>query len=337
MVTKKVFGILPDGRFVHLLKIEAQGGRYANILTYGAALQALVVPDKNGVPGDVVLGFDTFEGYLNDKDFHGRTVGRYANRIGGGGFMLGDAFYRVPENVNAVFLHGGGEFSGAIWDFEISGEQSVTLSYTSPVSYGFPGRVRAQVTYTFDGSELNIDYFAKTDEPTVLNFTNHTYWTLNTYGEILRHILQADADFYQPIDPRLLPDGEPCAVDGTPFDFREATGLGERIRERNTQLRLADGYDHHFCLNSGGKVQVSSLSGRTLTMTTDMPGFQLYTGNFLSGKIGKRGRSLARRCGFCLETQFPPDTPNSARAADCVFSPNRPYRSRTTYRFGVVE
>ncbi|MDR1410061.1 MAG: galactose mutarotase [Oscillospiraceae bacterium] len=336
MIRQENFGVLPDGRPVQLWRIEAPGGRYAELLTYGATLQTVVVPDKNGDLADVVQGFDTLEGHLLHSDYQGQTVGRYANRISGG-FRLGGEFYAVPADANAVFLHGGGEFSHTLWDAELVDEQTVALSYASPDgSYGFPGNVSAVVRYSFDGNTLTIDYFAETDKSTVLNLTNHTYWNLSGNGNILDHILQADAKFYQPVDWRLLPDGVFCSVDGTPFDFRAPKAIGCDIDVSDAQLHIARGYDHHFCLDEGGVVRINDpKSDRTLTMATDMPGFQLYTGNFLSGKPGKGGRALAMHSGFCLETQFPPDTPNSASAADCVFAPERPYRSRTVYSFGT--
>ena len=334
MVQQKIFGTLPDGQEVHIFKIEAENGSYAEVLTYGATLQSLVAPDKNGKLADIVQGFDTLEGHLLHSNYQGQTVGRYANRIGGGGFTLNGKFYGLPADANGVFLHSGGEFSHSLWEAEILGEQSAALSCTSPGgAFGFPGTVRAKVVYTFDGTALTIDYFAETDAPTVLNFTNHTYWNLAGGGSILGHILQADADFYQPVSSLLLPDCPPCPVENTPFDFRTPKAIGRDIGADAPRLRIAGGYDHHYYLKEGGAVTVTEPeSGRTLTMTTDKPGFQLYTGNFLGGRPGKGGVPLAKNSGFCLETQFAPDTPNSENAADCVFSPERPYRSRTVYR-----
>ncbi|MDR0883328.1 MAG: galactose mutarotase [Oscillospiraceae bacterium] len=336
MITTKPFGTLPDGRTVQSYRIDGADGAYVELLDYGATLQSVVVPDKNGALADIVQGFDTLEGHLLHSDYQGQTVGRYANRIGGG-FSLAGQHFAPSADENGVTLHGGGEFSHALWTAEILDEHALTLRYTSPAgAFGFPGTVQAAVTFCFEDGALIIDYYAQTDAPTVLGLTNHAYWNLRGHGDILAHTLQADAHKFQPGNALLLPEGDPQPVDNTPFDFRIAKAIGHDIAADHEQLRLAGGYDHHFVLHPGGEVRVfEPESRRVLSVCTDKPGFQLYTGNFLSGKPGKGGVPLEKHTGFCIETQFPPDSPNT-RAADCVFTPTRPYRSRTVYAFGVL-
>jgi aldose 1-epimerase len=326
---------MPDGQEVYSYKIEAGGGRCAELLEYGATLQALLVPDRDGKPGDIVQGFASLEGHLLYSDYQGQTVGRYANRLERG-FSLGGHYYPLPVDENGVLLHGGGELSHALWRLKALDENSVTLGYSSEEgSFGFPARVDFSVRFGFDGEALSIDYSAKADAPTVLCLTNHTYWNLDCGGDILSHSLQADCSRFMPVDSRLLPLGGERSVEGTPFDFREEKEIGRDIFGSDEQLKIAGGYDHHFCLSAGGAVRVrSKKSGRVMTMRTDMPGFQLYSGNFLSGKKGKGG-PLFKNSGLCLESQFPPNSPNSPQAEICSFGPQRPYRSGTVYSFGV--
>ena len=338
MISKKHFGEIPNIGSVTLYKILAQNGAYVELLDFGATLQAMVVPDKNGNFADIVQGFDDLEGHLNHSDFQGKTVGRYANRIGGGGFFIDGKITPLPADENGVFLHSGGEFSDALWRGETVGEDAVKFTHTSDgKGFGYSGTVAAAVLYRFDGRALTIDYTAAVSASTVLNFTNHTYWNLRGEGTILEHILEIEGDFFQPVDELMLPNAQPENVTDTPFDFRQAKPIGRDINADDPQLKIARGYDHHFYLNKNGAVKVTEPeTGRILTMTTDKPGFQLYTGNFLSGAKGKSGVPLGVNTGFCLESQFPPNTPNSPNLAQCMFSPREEYRSRTVYEVGCL-
>ena len=343
---KSLFGALPDGKPVDCYTIENQNGMRAEILTYGGTLNKLYVPDQNGVFADVLIGFDTLEGHLNHSDYQGMLVGRYANRIADGAFVLNGEEYHVTKNENQITcLHGGGEFSHAVWDAQPVGEDALRLSYESPEgAQGFPGRVTAHAVYTLTQENvLRIDYYAVSDRDTILNLTNHAYFNLGGYdaGQITGHILRLNASQFIPTDARNIPTGELRDVEGTPFDFREPKAIGDGIDSDYAPIASCKGYDHNFCIEhwDGSLREAAEVyepqSGRVMRVTTDLPGVQLYTGNFLAGHPGKGGKPVACRTGFCLETQYYPDTPNQPDFPSCVFRAGEAFESTTEFQFSV--
>src|ERR1700674_3534622 len=349
--TKKSFGKTPDGQPVDLFVLTNRGGAEASITNYGGAVVSLKVPDRNGKLADVVLGYDTADGYVNDKSYFGALVGRYGNRIGHAQFMLDGKTYTLAKNNGENSLHGGIKgFDKALWTAKIlpaKDGQSLELSYLSKDGdEGFPGNLKVTVTYRWtDANALQIEYSATTDKKTVVNLTNHSYFNLagQGSGDILGHQLVIEADKFTPVDSGLIPTGELRDVAGTPFDFREATAIGARIDQDEEQLKLGGGYDHNFVLRRAAYVEesldarvVEPASGRVLEVWTTEPGVQFYTGNFLDGKTpGKGGVTYPRRNAFCLETQHYPDSPNQPKFPSVVVKPGERYHTITTYRFTV--
>lgn len=344
-VEKRLFGTLDECKVVELYRITNASGAYAEVLTYGGTLRSVCVPDKQGRFADVLLGFDSPQEYTGRTGYQGSLVGRYANRIANGRFSIDGQEYIVTKNEkDTTCLHGGGEFSHAIWDAEIAGDNAVVFRYTSPDgAHGFPGEVKVEVRYTFtDAAELILDYRAVSDKRTVLNLTNHAYFNLGGYdaGDVLGHSLTLDADRYTPTDIMSIPFGDCADVAGTPFDFRSPKPIGQDIGIDHEQLKNCGGYDHNFCLNQrAGTAPAVTLaepiSGRRLEVYTDLPGIQLYTGNFLSSLPGKQGVPAHKHAGLCLETQYYPDTPNQPTFPPCTFDAGEPFVSRTRFVFGI--
>jgi aldose 1-epimerase len=320
------------------------------IMTYRATIVSHTVPDRNGEPGDVVLGYPALDGYLRASPYFGSVVGRYGNRIGGGRFAIDGRTYQLATNDGPNHLHGGVRgFDKVVWD----GRETVTdssagvmLTYTSPDGEeGYPGTLRVGVTYTLARSnQLRVDYRATTDAATPVNLTQHSYFNLAGAGDVLGHELTIAADRYTPVDAGLIPTGELASVEGTPFDFRVATAIGARIGQDDEQLRRGRGYDHNFVLNREGPGLalaarvVEPTTGRTLEISTTEPGVQFYSGNFLDGTItGKGGRVYVHRSGFCLETQHYPDSPNHPGFPDTILRPGQEYRSTTVFVFGTTQ
>jgi len=350
-VTEESFGQLPDGRPVALFRLQNASGMEVEVLNYGAIIRAIRVPDREGNRGDVVLGFDSLAAYLQPHPYIGAVVGRYANRIGGARFVLDGQTYELAANDGPNHLHGGVRgFDKVLWEaesFTSENEAGVRFTYASPDGEeGYPGTLRATVTYTLaDSNALVIDYEATTDKPTIVNLTQHAYFNLAGRGDILNHELQLFADFYTPVDERLIPTGEICPVAGTPLDFRIPQRIGARIDADHEQIRRGRGYDHNFVLRhtERGKLELAArvyepTSGRIMRVYTTEPGLQFYSGNFLDGSLtGKGGMVYARRTGFCLETQHFPDSPNKTHFPSPVLRPGQTYRSRTVYAFDVAE
>ncbi|HZK38754.1 MAG TPA: aldose epimerase family protein [Clostridia bacterium] len=344
-IEKKLFGTTKDCKAVELYTLKNAVGASAEILTYGGTLQALSMPDRHGNFKDITIGFDELEGHLDRSDYQGQVVGRYANRIANGKFKLGDKTFRLTKNEkNTTCLHGGGEFSHAVWDATPLGVSALELRYTSPAgSHGFPGEVKVKTVYTLtDENELIIDFSAVSDEDTVINLTNHTYFNLAGYDadNILEHVLQISADYFTPTDSTGIPTGELRAVQGTPFDFRVPKTIGLDISADDDQLLNCKGYDHNFCLNTRPKgVSAAAvwepISGRVMEVYTDLPGVQLYTGNFLDNVPGKGGFLMGQHAGFCLETQYFPDTPNQPSFPQCLFKAGEKFTSRTSFKFST--
>jgi aldose 1-epimerase len=327
-----LFGRLPDGRPVQAYTMRDPGGLSATVIQYGARLAALEVPVAAGVR-NVTLGFERLAPYLSDGAHLGAIAGRYANRIAGGRFVLDGREHRLSVNNGANTLHGGAVgFAQALWEAEPEGE-TLRLIHVSPDGdQGFPGRLRAEVRYRLQGGDLVIDYEATTDAPTVVNLTNHAYFNLAGAGTVMDHTITIAADRFLPVDAALIPTGELRAVDGTPFDLRRPTRIGDRIDADDAQLRLGGGFDHCFVLadaphpapQPAARVEAE---GIVLDVLTTEPAVQLYSGNFLSGQ------PFAWRTGFCLETQHFPDSPNRPAFPSTVLRPGSAFWSRTVYRF----
>jgi aldose 1-epimerase len=343
-----VFGKLPDGREVHQYTLINKAGMAAEIINYGATVTALRVPDKKGKTEDVVLGFDSLQGYIDGTAYLGAIVGRYGNRIGKGHFQLDEKAYQLTINDGENHLHGGKiGFNKVLWDAKIlpdTDEPSLRLQYISPDGEeGYPGTVKLQVTYTLTGqNELRIDYDGTTDKPTILNPTHHSYFNLSGSftNTILGHQLMIDADGITPVDEGLIPTGEIANVAGTPMDFRSPSAIGSRINDPDPQLMLGKGYDHNWVLNKpAGKLTKAAelyepASGRLMTVFTDQPGLQFYSGNFLDGTAkGKGGIAYQHRTGLCLEAQAFPDTPNKPQFGSVTLRPGQVYRQTTIYQF----
>ena len=342
------FGKTRDGVAVSVYTLTNKNGVTARITNYGGIVVSLMVPDRNGKMADVVLGFDSLDGYLqNPGPFFGALIGRYGNRIGHARFTLDGRVYQVDRNDAENSLHGGARgFDKRVWTPKELTDGGLELRYLSrDGEEGYPGNLQATATYHLtDANELRIDYGASTDKDTVINLTNHSYFNLKGAGtgDILDHRLMLNADRFTPVDAGLIPTGELRAVAGSPFDFRTSTSIGARIEANNEQLRAGKGYDHNWVLNRGpdgltlaARIEEPS-TGRILEVFTTQPGVQFYTGNFLDGTIkGKGGKAYGRRSGFCLETQHFPDSPNKPAFPTTELKPGQRFQSATVFRFST--
>ena len=340
---KADFGKLPDGRTVHVYTLANKNGLIAKVMTYGATLIELHVPDRAGRLADIVLGFDNLEAYLKGHPFMGSTVGRVANRIAKGTFTLDGKTYKTPINNAPNTLHGGPQgFDKKLWSgrpLKTAYGPAVMLTYRSKNGeQGFPGNLNVKVIYTLtNDNTLRIDYEATTDKATPLNLTHHSYFNLAGKGSILDHVLTINADRYVPVDANLIPTGALTPVEGTPYDFRQPHTIGERISQIGNE---PEGYDHTYVLNGAAgalkytaKVQETS-TGRVMKIWTTEPGVQLYTGNFLDGTLtGKGGFVYDAHTGFSLETQHFPDSINQPKFPSTVLRPGKTYRQRTVHQF----
>ena len=347
LAPKKVFGKTPSGETVDLYTLKNAKGMEANISTYGGVLVSLKVPDRAGTLGDVVLGFDDFNGYLLPPPYFGAIVGRYGNRIGHAQFKLDGVEYHLAKNDADNTLHGGKHgFDKALWTATPLSPTSLQLNYVSKDGEeGYPGTLSAKVIYTVtENNELKLDYSASTDKDTVVNLTNHSYFNLagEGNGDILDNELTINADRYTPVDKGLIPTGELRSVKGTPFDFTTAHVIGERINAKDQQLIYAKGYDQNFVLNKPGDLNTvaarlkSPKSGRIVEVLTTEPGLQFYTSNFLDGTIhGKGGKVYAKHAAVCMETQHFPDSPNKPMFPSSELKPGGTYRTTTIYRFST--
>lgn len=347
VLEKSIYGELPDGRKVELYTLENAAGMQIDVITYGGIITRWTAPDRDGTYANVVLGFDNLDQYLEANPYFGALIGRYGNRIAQGRFTLDGATYVLATNDGANHLHGGDKgFDKVLW--QAQGEKtadgaSLVLTYTSADGEeGYPGNLQVTVTYTLTAdNELDIRYQARTDKPTVVNLTQHSYFNLsgNFQQDILDHELFLDADTYLPVDQGLIPTTEFRPVAGTPFDFTQAKAVGKEIAHGDEQLSLGLGYDHCWVLNQGdGNYGLAAKAhhpqtGRLLEVYTDEPGIQFYSGNFLDGTLrSPQGGTYGKRSGFCLETQHYPDSPNQEGFPSVRLDPGEVYTSRTLYK-----
>jgi aldose 1-epimerase len=350
MISKDAFGKTQDGTAVDLYTLTNAGGMKVKITTYGGIVTAIEVPDRAGRLGDVVLGFDKLDEYLKGHPSFGTIPGRYANRIAKARFTLNGKEYKLFANNGENSLHGGQKgFDKYVWKArEVPAKNGVALevSHLSPDGdEGYPGTLTAKVVYTLtNANELRMDYSATSDQDTVVNLTNHSYFNLKGEGngDILDHELMLNADRFTPVNAGLIPTGELRAVKGTPFDFSKAEKIGARIESGDEQMKIGRGYDHNYIVNGkAGALRLAAraseaTSGRILEVWTTEPGVQLYTGNFLDGsRTGKSGKTYVRRGGFCLETQHYPDSPNQPSFPSTVLKKGGRYQTTTIFKFSV--
>jgi len=341
------YGTLADGREVYLHRLTNCHGASVTLIDYGAIVTSIVVPDGAGRLSDVVLGYDRLEDYEADTYFLGAVAGRYANRIANGHLVLDGQTYRLPLNQANNHLHGGPNgFYRARFvaeGFEDADASGVLFAYESADGEaGYPGKLSTKVAYRFDDTmSLSVEYLAGTTRPTVVNLTQHSYFNLAGTGSILDHELRLIAFEYTPTDVSSIPTGELRKVDGSPFDFRNARRIGERIDLPDEQLELAGGYDHNWAIaGTLGDLRLAAeltckASGRRMTVRTTEPGIQFYSGNFLprDRSICKAGQRYGWRDGLCLETQHFPDSPNHPDFPSTVLRPGETYRSQTQFSF----
>jgi len=345
-IQQTLFGTTPEGLQIKRFTVSNDHGMTASFINFGAILTSLEIPDRHGKVGEVTLGFDALEDYIADRWFFGATIGRYANRIAEGRFILGGVEYQLAQNSFPSHLHGGNKgFHKVVWKGDQNIDQdsiSVVFSRLSPEGEeGYPGNLDAKVTYTLNNqNELTLCYQAETDKPTPINLTNHTYWNLkgSSFGNVLDHELILHADYYLPTDDDRIPTGEIRSVYGTPMDFTHSSKIGDRIH----QIK-GGGYNHCYVLNRkdnslclAGRVYEPQ-KGRTMELYTTEPGVQFYSGHFLTDDKGKNGILLNRYDGFCLEAQHFPNSVNQPQFPSTILKPGDVYKQVTRYKFYWIE
>jgi aldose 1-epimerase len=353
--TRGVFGTLVDGSKVEMVTLSNSHGVVARVMTLGASLQSLTTPDRHGKSTDIILGYPKVGTYIDQPQYFGATVGRYANRIAKGKFTIDGHAYSTPTNDGPNSLHGGSKgFDKVLWKVTDvkhgANRASVTLQYISPDGeMGYPGNLTVTATYTLDESnQLSIDYSATTDKPTLVNLSNHTYWNLGGEGSgsVLDDLLTIPAESYLPVDATSIPTGQFAPVAGTPFDFRQPKPIGRDIRTgSDQQLVNGHGYDHNWVISRHASATPRMIarvedphSGRVLTLTSSQPGLQFYSGNFLNGTTsGPSDRLYRQGDAFVLEPQLFPDTPNHPDFGSAVLRPGQTYRNLIVYRFSTED
>jgi aldose 1-epimerase len=346
-----VFGKLDNGDnvFKYLLK---NNNCEVEVITYGGIITSIKVPDINNNLIDIALGFNNLDAYLEGHPYFGAIVGRFANRIDNGKFLINEEEYKLAINNNGTSLHGGIKgFDKVNWNvvnYDYLNKKSIKLNYLSKhMEEGYPGNLDIYVTYTLlDNNELKVEYQAETDKTTVLNLTQHSYFNLSgeSSGDILDHELLINADSFLPVNEKIIPTGEIKNVQDTPFDFRERKKIRRDILKNNRQLKLGNGYDHCWVLNDYNKKlrKISEVySNHTrikMEVFTDLPGLQLYSGNFLDGSLNsKKGKKYINRSGLCLETQAFPNSPNNENFPTTILEPGEKFYSQTSFRFSTTE
>jgi aldose 1-epimerase len=348
-ISEAPFGATQDGVPVKLFTMVNGNGMKVKVTNYGGIITELHVPDRDGRLADITHGFDSVTPYEGDVPYFGALIGRYGNRIANGRFTLDGETYQLDINNGVNHLHGGAMgFHKQVWKAKSltrADEVCVCLSYTSADGeMGYPGKLQVEVEYQLNNAnELKVMYRATTDKATPVNLTQHAYFNLAGEGAITDHLLQICAERYTPVDPGLIPVGEPAPVAGTPFDFRKAQPIGARIDADDEQLKRGLGYDHNWVLNKpvpGLLALAATLcdpqSGRVLELYTREPGLQFYSGNFLDGSLQGKGRTYTCRSGLCLEPQHFPDSPNRADFPSTILRPGETYATETLYRFSAA-
>ncbi len=343
------YGTMQDGSAVTMVTLANAEGIEVDVISYGGIITRLVVPDRDGEPGDIVLARDSIEDYQESNPYFGALIGRYGNRIAGGRFEIDGETVTLDTNDGDNHLHGGVEgFDKKNWTldpFVTETSAGVVLTLVSPDGdQGYPGTLDVKVVYELSGNELDMRFHATTDKPTVVNLTQHSYFNLDGEGTILDHLLEIPAATYTPVGPGLIPTGELAPVAGTPFDFREAKPIGEDIDADDPQLELGLGYDHNFILKDDSDdelVLAARLtgpdSGRVLEVLTVEPAVQFYSGNFLDGTLTGQGGTHDYRTGLCLEPQHSPNSPNEPDFPSTTLRPGEEYETRIVYRFSTVD
>ena len=343
---QRPYGTLANGAEVTLVTLANGSGLEVDIISYGGIITRLVTPDAEGNPGDIVLGLDSLDDYLASNAYLGALIGRYANRIARGQFVLDGRIWQLETNDGLHHLHGGGQgFDRKNWcvkPFTTDTVAGVVMTLVSPDGdQGYPGTLETQVTCELTNqNELDMRFSATTDKPTIVNLTQHSYFNLAVAGDVLDHQLMINADRMTPVGDGLVPTGDVQPVEGTPFDFRQAKPIGRDISAADAQLALGSGYDHNFVLKDVADSELVLAArvtepgtGRILELLTSQPGMQLYSGNFLDGTLRGKGRALASHSGFCLEPQYFPDSPNQPGFPSTTLTPGETYESRIVYRF----
>lgn len=346
----EAFSTVLDGKDVNLYTLNSGEGLYMQVTNLGGRVVSLFTQDRNGKYEDIVLGFETAERYINNKGerFLGPVVGRYANRIANGQFTIDGISYNVPINNNGQSLHGGLKgLDLVVWNVDKVSDNEIQFSYLSPDGEeGYPGNLELKMVYTLTAdNEFKITYEATTDKATIINLSHHGLFNLKGEGNgtITDHILTINASATTPVNEVLIPTGEIVSVEGTPFDFRTATTIGERIDLDNEQLKNGAGYDHNWVINKEkpGEIEFNAslyepTSGRFMEVYSDQPGLQFYSGNFFDGKtIGKYGRAQSYREALALETQHYPDSPNQPNFPSTRLNPGEKYTQTCIYKFSV--
>ncbi|MFK7979055.1 MAG: aldose epimerase family protein [Saprospiraceae bacterium] len=350
-ISKQSFGTLPNQVPVDLFTLTNKHGMQVKITNYGGIITSIQVPDKNGLLGEINLGFDNLKAYLQESQpYFGAIIGRYGNRIANGKFTIAGQSYNLAQNSASNHLHGGNKgFDKVVWQAEMIEKRnipSLILTYLSPDGQeGYPGNLTCKIIYKLTNkNELQINYQATTDKPTVLNLTNHCYFNLKDGGATtcLNHELRIFADAFTPVDKNTIPTGEIKSVKRTPFNFLTSKKIGARIDQNNPQLKIGNGYDHNFVLKTGTNLKkaakvIERESGRILEVFTTEPGLQLYTANWLDGSlIGHHDIAYEKRSAFCLETQHFPDSPNKPNFPATILRPDEVFQSTTVYKFSVI-
>ena len=347
-VAEAPFGKLPSGEATTLYTLTNANGLVVKVTNYGGVITSIHTPDKTGKMGDIVLGFDSVDGYLKNKSFFGAVIGRFGNRIGKGQFSLDGKQYQLTLNDGPNHLHGGTVgFDKILWTakpFKTEKSVGVTLTHFSPDGdQGYPGNLQTTVVYELtNNNEFELRYKATTDKATPINMTQHPYFNLAGSGSILDQELMINASRYTPIDSTLIPTGELAPVAGTPFDFTSSHTIGKLLSQENAQLKNGAGYDHNWVLNKKADNEwgmdarfYDPKSGRVLEVYSDEPGIQFYSGNFLDGKVDGKGVNFAYRGAICLEPQHFPDSPNKANFPSTILKPGTEYNNKLAFKFLV--